>query len=111
MGLMQAALIVYCPDWAAIVAATVINVLSVRYSIKGLLSLHTMPSREIFLSVTTLQVMVGSIAVTVGAITNWKLQYNEQWLWMTVIAIAEGLRLLTCIPFIRSHAKENLARP
>ncbi|KAI8107086.1 hypothetical protein M9434_001731 [Picochlorum sp. BPE23] len=111
MGLMQAALIVYCPDWAAIVAATVINVLSVRYSIKGLLSLHTMPSREIFLSVTTLQVMVGSIAVTVGAITNWKLQYNEQWLWMTVIAIAEGLRLLTCIPFIRCHAKENLARP
>ena len=111
MALAQALIVVYCPSWATFIATTVVNVFSPRYNLIGLLNLHTIPSREMFLSVTTLQVMFGSIAVGLATLANWKLQFNDQWLWITLMAIAEGLRLVLCVPFVKSHKKENLARP
>jgi hypothetical protein len=111
-ALAQILLVIYGKSSAApILACTVLNFAVVRYSVVGILNLHTMPSRETTSLVTTLQMIVGSIAVGVGTTAAWQLNSSQIWLWVTLAAVVEGVRLLVVIPFVKLHQKENLATP
>lgn len=106
----QMLIIVYGPDWSALIAATVLQVFQVRSSLLGVLNLHTMPSRETTLSVTTIQLMIGSISIGIASLLCWKLGRNP-WLWLTLCAITETLRLFIVTIFIKLHRQESLVRP
>jgi hypothetical protein len=111
-ALIQVLLIIYGNTSAApIVAASVLNFAVVRYSVVGILNLHTMPSRETTSLVTTLQMVVGSLAVGLGTVAAWQMDKSQAWLWITLAAVVEGIRLLVVVPFIRLHKKECLAGP
>jgi hypothetical protein len=70
-----------------------------------------MPSRETTSLVTTLQMVVGSLAVGLGTVAAWQMDKSQAWLWITLAAVVEGIRLLVVVPFIRLHKKECLAGP
>lgn len=110
IALFQMLIIVYGPDWSALIAATILNIFQVRCSLTGVLNLHTMPSREATLTVTTIQVMIGSIAIGISSLVGWKLARNP-WPWLTLVSITETLRLLAVAGFIKLHKKESLAKP
>jgi len=108
--LFQILIIAYGPDWSALIAATVLNIWQVRCGLTGILNLHTMPSRETTLTVTTVQVMTGSIAIGISSLLCWKLGRNP-WQWVTLVTITEILRLIAVSGLIRLHQKESLAKP
>lgn len=108
--LFQLLIIVYGPDWSALIAATLINIFEVRGAFTGVLNLHTLPSREATLTVTTFQVVLGSIFIGVASLVSWKLTSNP-WPWLTLSCVTETLRFITLAVFIRLHQKESMARP
>ena len=110
ISLFQILIIAYGPDWSALIAATVLNAFEVRGSLTGVLNLQTMPSRETTLTVTTIQVMIGSIAIGISALVGWKLE-RKPWPWLTLCSITETLRLLAVATFVKLHQKESLAGP
>lgn len=110
INLFQLLILMYGPDWSALIAATVINVFNVRASFTGVLNLHTLPSREATVTVTTIQVILGSIAIGIASLVSWKLGRNP-WPWLTICTITETLRLISMAGFIKLHQKESLAVP
>lgn len=111
MTLFQLLVIVYAPSWATLLAATILNAFSVRTQIMGVLSLHSLPSREVTLTVTNIQVILGSFAIALATIACWKLNKQQIWVWILISALFEIARLIAGIVFIGYHKKENLASP
>lgn len=108
--LFQLLIIIYGPDWSALIAATLVNIFEVRGAFTGVLNLHTLPSREATLTVTTFQVVLGSSFIGIASLVSWKLTSNP-WPWLTLSCVTETLRIITLAVFIRLHRRESMARP
>lgn len=95
-------------DWRYI-AASFMCVYVIRISVVGVLTLQTIPSRELLSAVTTLQVVVGSTAVASGAAFGYLL--STPWSWTATVGVIEAVRTCLVLLFIWLHRRENIATP
>ena len=95
-------------------AATLLGALvDVRQSLVGLLTLHTLPTRETFSLVRTLQVVLGSLAIVAGLGTGGTLDVDASGavVGWAVAGCYEAARALLMLAMIWLHRGENLAKP
>ncbi|KAI7845483.1 hypothetical protein COHA_001031 [Chlorella ohadii] len=105
----QGILILYGGSAGLWIAATLLGSLYVRQSLVGLLTLHTLPTRETYALVRTLQVVLGSLAIVAGlALGGSGLGGGLGW---TLGGIYEAARLLLVAAVIVLHCHENIASP
>ncbi|KAL4459197.1 hypothetical protein ABPG75_014062 [Micractinium tetrahymenae] len=107
--LLQAVLVMYGGVPGLYIAATVVGALNIRTNMVGLLTLHTLPTRETFTLIKTLQVVLGSLSIVLGlAFGGAGGSPAEIW---AVVAVYEGLRLALAAVLLRTHRRENIAKP
>ncbi|KAL4458945.1 hypothetical protein ABPG75_013810 [Micractinium tetrahymenae] len=107
--LLQSILVMYCGVAGLYIAATVVGALHVRTSMVGLLCLHTLPTRETFTLVKTLQVVLGSLVIVLGLAAGACTDSLGQ-IWAAACCY-EAARMALAAALVWLHRRENIAKP
>ena len=110
IGLVQCMAAIYATSWISCLIILGCNLCSIRYNIGGVLTLHTLPSRETLVFVTTFQVLIGSVAIYLACKCNSWIGDNKNLHILTMTSL-ECFRLVLSNSLCKKHSQENLARP
>ncbi|KAK9823356.1 hypothetical protein WJX72_002143 [[Myrmecia] bisecta] len=100
-------------DYWVIIAGTVFQVGMVRYHMAGVLTLHTLSSRQMLSIVLTMQTVVGSVAIGAGGVVGYLIGhgYGAKIIDLTLAGVGELARAGLVLLLIKWHRSEHIAIP
>ncbi|KAK9817284.1 hypothetical protein WJX72_012213 [[Myrmecia] bisecta] len=100
-------------DYWVVIAGTVFQVGMVRYHMAGVLTLHTLSSRQMLSIVLTMQTVVGSLAIGAGGVVGYLIGrgYGAKIIDLSLAGVGELARAGLVLLLIKWHRAEHIAIP